>query len=212
MFLIKSIFLIIVNKKPHFKKVHLLIFQFPSPPTLNIWLFHLLYLYSFFTYLYSSVILFFFFFWCLLVFFFLLFFLPHPPLTRPHEAEEWQPLPILAYFSSCFGRNRPYQPVSVAVSARIGCIGGHFGHIDSRFHRNWPESRQVDVNRRKLNNKKRGGGVDVSDAGRRIGFQYDDLGATSVLSKWLWGRFLEGISFSMIFLSLKTKDFFFLSL
>ena len=32
-FLIKSIFLVIVNKKPHFKKVHLLIFQFPSPPT-----------------------------------------------------------------------------------------------------------------------------------------------------------------------------------
>ena len=110
------------KQKSHFKKVPLLIFQFPSPPTLNNWLFHLLYLYSFVTYLYSSAILFFFF-WCLLVFFFLLFFLPHPPLTRPHEAKEWQPLPILACFSSCFGRNRPYQPVSVAVSARIGCIG-----------------------------------------------------------------------------------------
>ena len=46
-FLIKSIFLVIVNKKPHFKKVHLLIFQFPSPPAWNNWLSHLLYLYSF---------------------------------------------------------------------------------------------------------------------------------------------------------------------
>ena len=53
--------MIIVNKKPHFKKVPLLIFQFPSPPTLNNWLSHLLNLYSFVTYLYSSSIHFFFF-------------------------------------------------------------------------------------------------------------------------------------------------------
>ena len=33
LFLIKSIFLVIVNKKPPSKKVSLLIFQFPSPPT-----------------------------------------------------------------------------------------------------------------------------------------------------------------------------------
>ena len=60
MFLIKSIFLIIVNKKPHFKKVPLIIFQFPSPPTLNNWLSRLLNLYSFVIYLYSSSIHFFF--------------------------------------------------------------------------------------------------------------------------------------------------------
>ena len=61
MFLIKSILLVIVNKKPHFKQVPLLIFQFPSPPTLNNLLSHLLNLYSFVTYLYFSSILFFFF-------------------------------------------------------------------------------------------------------------------------------------------------------
>ena len=53
-FLIKSIFLIIVNKKPPFKKVPLILFQFPSPPTCNNWLSHLLNLYSFVMYLYSS--------------------------------------------------------------------------------------------------------------------------------------------------------------
>jgi len=35
LFLIKSIYLVIVNKNPHLKKVPLLIFQFPIPPTLN---------------------------------------------------------------------------------------------------------------------------------------------------------------------------------
>ena len=51
--------MVIVNKKSHFKKVPLLIFQFPSPPTLNNWLSHLLNLYSLVTYLYSSCIHFF---------------------------------------------------------------------------------------------------------------------------------------------------------
>ena len=54
MFLIKSIFLVIVNKKPPSKKVPLLLFQFPSPPTWNNWLSHLLNLYSFVINLYSS--------------------------------------------------------------------------------------------------------------------------------------------------------------
>ena len=47
MFLIKPIFLVIVNKEPHSKKVPLLLFQFPSPPIWNNWLSHLLNLYSF---------------------------------------------------------------------------------------------------------------------------------------------------------------------
>ena len=51
--------MVIVNKNPHFKKVPLLILQFPSALTLNNWFFHLLNLYSFVTYFYSSSIHFF---------------------------------------------------------------------------------------------------------------------------------------------------------
>ena len=99
MFLIKSIFLVIVNKKPPSKKVHLLIFQFPSPPTWNNWLSHLFNLHSFIIYIYSSSNHF----SCVFSSFFFFF-----PLTRPHEADfglfqrlYWPESTV----SVCFGRN-----------------------------------------------------------------------------------------------------------
>ena len=147
MFLIKSIFLVIVNKKPHFKKVPLLICQFPSPPTLNNWLFHLLNLYSFVTYLYSSSILLFFLSSHLLLPFF--FF----PLTRSHEVEAVthfslfrRKSAISAYFGGCFSWNRPYRLVSMAISTISTCFNGCFGRIDSHFRPNRPVLAQIGTN------------------------------------------------------------------
>ena len=153
MFLIKSILLVIVNKKPHFKKVLLLIFQFPSPLTLNNWLSHLLNLYSFVIYLYSSSIHFCV---CLLIFFFLLFYFifififyfsfhkatwsrrmaaaAHFGLFRPK-------LTVLACFDGRFGRN---WHVLVAVSALLVPVSTGIGSF-------WPK-------------KKKKGRVGASDA------------------------------------------------
>ena len=105
--------MVIVNKKPPSKKFPLLLFQFQSPATWNNWLSHQLNLYSFVINFYSSsspvltISL------CLLIFFFLLFFLFSFfffSLTRPHEAEEWQPAAHFSLFQW------PYRPES-------GCIG-----------------------------------------------------------------------------------------
>ena len=118
--------MVIVNKKPHFKLVPLLIFQFPNPATLNNWLSHLLNLYSSITYLYSSSIHFF----CLLIFFFLLFFFFFPPLSQGHMKQK---------NGSCC----PFRPVSAGISLfrlESACFGGRFGHIDSCFCQNWPGS------------------------------------------------------------------------
>ena len=85
-----------------------------------------------------------------------------------------------------FGRNRPYQPVSVAVSARIGmfqwpfrlesaistCFNGRFGRIDSRFCQNWPFLAQINANQAesvRIKKTKGGGGIGVTDAGRCVG-------------------------------------------
>ena len=136
--------MVIVNKKPPSKKVPLLIFQFPSPPTWNNWLSHLLNLYSFVINLYSfsspllssnhffvsshlllpslSLSLFFFF-----------FFFPqgHMKLKNGRLGSQ---RPILACFSGrigwnqavsvwfddCFGLNWTISTVSALVSAGIG--------------------------------------------------------------------------------------------
>ena len=167
----KSIFLVIVNKKPYSKKVHLLIFQFPSPPTLNNWFFHLLNLYSFVTYFYSSSIHFFCVFSSSSSFSFFFFFFP---LTRPHEAKEWQPLLISAAVLTGIGRiNRfrwPYRHVSVAILVPVSIEIDPF----------WPESAQIVMNKKK--NKGRDG---VSDAGSCVGLRCGDLGAVLVLSSRL---------------------------
>ena len=115
-FLIKLIFLVIINIKPHFKKVHLLIFQFPSLLTWNndflaylIYIFFVIYIYSSSSPLLSSNH-FFVSSHLLLPSFFLFF-----SLTRPHKVEEWRPVAI----STCFGSHISWnQAVSVRFSGR----------------------------------------------------------------------------------------------
>ena len=98
------------------------------------------------------------------------------PLTRPHEAEEWQPLPI-----------------SAAVSAEIGRIG-------SCFCRNQPVLAQIGENlaelvRISINKKKKKKGESASwtlDAALgRVGLWCNDLGAASVLSRCRYERVHE---------------------
>ena len=108
--------MVIVNKKPPLKKVPLLLFQFPNPPTWNNWLSHILNLYSFVIYLYSSsshvltISL------CLLIFFFLLFFFFFFSLIRPHEVEEWRPTAHSSLFQQPY---RSYQSISTPVFTKI---------------------------------------------------------------------------------------------
>ena len=150
MFLIKSILLVIVNKKPHFKKVLLLIFQFPSPLTLNNWLSHLLNLYSFVIYLYSSSIHFFV---CLLIFFFLLFYFIFIFIFyfSFHKATWSRRMAAAAHF----GQNWLYWPVLMAVSAGIGMFWWPFRPYWFPF---LPESARFGPN------KKKKGRVGASDA------------------------------------------------
>ena len=78
----------------------------------------------------------------------LLFFFP---LTRPHEAEEWQPLPI-----------------SAAVSAEIGRIGSCFCRnqpVLAQIGENLAELVRISINKK----KKEKGRVGELDARRRIG-------------------------------------------
>ena len=125
MFLIKSIFLVIVNKKPPSKKVPLLLFQFPSPPTWNNWLSHLLNLYSFVINLYSS---------------------SSPLLSSNHffvskqkNGGQWPVYGRKRAVSVCFSWNRTVSAVSVPISARI--------------RPSWPVSARISTNRAKLKKK-----------------------------------------------------------
>ena len=136
--------MVIVNKKQHFKKVPLFIFQFPSPPIWNNWLSHLLNLYSFVIYTYSSSNHFF-------VSSHLFFF----PLTRPHEVEEWwlaahfgpywfvlaEIGPILLFwlksdrfccFGSCFCRNRVESAWIRKKKGWIGALDTALGQVQCR--------------------------------------------------------------------------------
>ena len=172
LFLIKSILLVIVNKKPHFKLVPLLIFQFPSPATLNNWLSHLLNLYSSITYLYSSSILSFVCVCvcvCVLIFFFLLFFFF---LSQGHMKQK-------------NGSRCPFRPVSSAETAgisRIGLFRWPFRPYRFPFP---PESACFGLNRRESKKKKRGESTSrTPDAvSGCVGLRCDDLGAASVLSR-----------------------------
>ena len=92
----------------------------------------------------QGINLIFIFFLCLLIFFFLLFF---SPLTRPPKAKEWQPLPILASFGCCFGRNQPYRHVSVAVSAESIPVSTGIGPF-------WPKSAQIWLSRHESKKEK----------------------------------------------------------
>ena len=185
--------MVIVNKNPHFKKVPLLILQFPSPPTWNNWLSHLLNLYSFVIYLYSSSNHFFVSSHLLLPSPFFFFF----PLTRPHEAEEWQPLPISACFDGCFNQNRPYQPILLAISIGIDRIGMFrwpyrfpFSPKSARIGPFWPESTWIwpsQCELARIKKKKReswwvGRQTPNATLGR-VGLRYGDLGAASVLTR-----------------------------
>ena len=149
--------MVIVNKKQHFKKVPLLIFQFPSPPIWNNWLSHLLNLYSFVIYIYSSSNHFF----CVFSSFFFFF-----PLTRPHEVEEWWP-------TAHFG---PYW----FVLAEIGLIllfwlkSDRFCCFGSCFRRNRVESARIGKK------KRRTGALDATSGWVR--WRCGDLGAIPMLS------------------------------
>ena len=97
-------------------------------------------------------------------FFFFFFF----PLTRPHEAEEWQSLPISTAISAGIGHIdlfRPYRHVSVAVSTVSVLVSTGIGVNRPHFGPNWHESGRVWVNQK----KKRGGRVGKSDVGHCVG-------------------------------------------
>ena len=130
-----------VNKKPHFKKVPLFIFQFPSPPTLNIWLFHLLNLYFFVTYIYSSSIFFFFGVFSSSSSFSFFFFLSQGHMKQKN------------------GSHYPFHPVSARIgsiglfqwpfrleSAVSACFNGHISCIGFHFHRNRPVLARISTN------------------------------------------------------------------
>ena len=158
MFLIKSIFFVIVNKKPHFKKVPLLLFQFPSPPTWNNWLSHLLNLYSFVLHMYSSSNLFFCVFWSSSFFFlfFLFFFYFHKATWSRRMAAS---CPFWWLFRRPFW---PYRPILVAVLAEISSIG-------SCFCWNRAESGQIDQFQPKSAQIEKKGRISTSDAKLRVG-------------------------------------------
>ena len=129
-FFIKSIFLVIVNKIPHSKKILEILSNSPSPPMWNNWLSHLLNLYSFVIniYFFSSPLLSSNNFFVSSHPFFSFFF------TRPHKAKEWRPA---AHFNghislfrqsfwpesdriNHFGRNWTILTVLAPISAGIG--------------------------------------------------------------------------------------------
>ena len=87
---------------------------------------------------------------------FFLFFIFFLPLTRPHEAEEWQSLPISTAISAGIGHIdlfRPYRHVSVAVSTVSVLVSTGIGVNRPHFGPNWHESGRVWVNQK----KKKGG-------------------------------------------------------
>ena len=121
MFLIKPIFLVIVNKEPHSKKVPLLLFQFPSPPIWNNWLSHLLNLYSF---VITSHLNLFSSFSPLLSSTSSLFFSSLSlSLSRPYEAKEWRPTtwwqPVLGLVLAGIGPNQRFWCLFQSKPARI---------------------------------------------------------------------------------------------
>ena len=158
--------MVIVNKKPHFKEDPLLIFQLPSPPTLNNWLSHLKEVHIF---LYAINFLL-----CLLIFVFLLIFF------SSHKATWSRRMAAAAHFGLFQRLFRPYRPISVAVSAGIGMFRWPYQFLFSpksaRFGPNRRESGWVDANPKKKKKESR-------LVRRRIGFWCGDLGAASVLSR-----------------------------
>ena len=126
-----------------------------------------------------------FFFLCLIIFFFLLFFF----FFSSHKATWSRRMVAAAHFdlfqqlfrpkSACFGgrfsRNQTYRHVSVAVLAISIPVSAQIGPF-------WPKSTRIWPSRHKTKKKKKRR-VSESDARRRIGLWYNDLGAASVLSR-----------------------------
>ena len=107
-FFIKSIFLVIVNKIPHSKKILEILSNSPSPPMWNNWLSHLLNLYSFVIniYFFSSPLLSSNNFFVSSHLFFFSFF--------SHKATRSRRMAVNGPFQ------RPYQSISAVILARIG--------------------------------------------------------------------------------------------
>ena len=137
--------MVIVNKKPPSKKVPLLIFQFPSPPTWNNWLSHLLNLYSFVINLYSS---------------------SSPLLSSNHFSMSSHFL--LPSFSFSFflsqghmkQKNGSQRPISACFGGRkravLVCFGSHFGRnqtvsapVSTRISRFWRKSGWIEKKKKR---------------------------------------------------------------
>ena len=146
--------MVIVHKKPPFKKVPILLFQFPSSLTWNNWLSQLLNLYYFVIYIYFSSNHFF----CVPFFFFF------------HKAT-WS-----RRMAASYPFQRPYWSISVAVSIYFS------GHFDWNWLYR-PESDRFyhfHLNQAELKKKGRIGALDV--ASRRVRCKCGDLRTSPMLS------------------------------